>query len=88
MTHPEQFIGWLEGYLDAKKNDLTRGDARKIRKKIEEYRKNSPRVMIPMHDSPSADEQFDRITEDIPVDPEFLAAVEANSGATSMEELA
>ncbi len=88
MTHPEQFIGWLEGYLDAKKNDLSRGDARKIRKKIEEYRVNSPSVMIPMHDSPTAHEQFDSITEDVPVDPEFLAAVAANSGATSMDELA
>lgn len=88
MTHPEQFIGWLEGYLDAKKNDLSKADARKIRKKIEEYRANSPRVMIPMHDSPSADEQFEFITEPAPVDPEFAAEVAAKSGATSMEDLA
>ena len=88
MIHLEQFIGWLEGYLDAKKNNLTRGDARQIRKKIEEYRATSPRVMIPMYDSPTADEQFELITEDTPVDPDFLAEVASKSGATSMEDLA
>lgn len=85
MTHPEQFIGWLEGYLDAKKNDLSRGDARQIRKKIEEYRKTSPRVLVPMYDSPTADEQVNTLNDS--VDPAFLAEVAAKNHATSMEEL-
>ena len=88
MQTPNQFINWLEGYLDALNDKLTVAQVRAIRKKIKEVSDDArPANLlfdshVPMSSSRS------------PIGPikspdydDFLREVENNRNASTVEEL-
>lgn len=82
METPEQFINWLEGVLDATRNNLTPGNVRIIRKKITEYHKKSAVAIIPLYDAKTSTS-----THDITLNEEYLTEIEKNKNASTMSEL-
>ncbi len=95
MTNSEKFINWLEGYLDASKNNLTANQIKEIRKKITEYNKNTATETVPLWDSANAytysyvDGNTKPYTKtySTPVNEDYLREIEKNKNASTMEEL-
>lgn len=79
MTSSERFINWLEGYLDACKNNLTPNQVREVRKKLVEVKKESSENLIPLYDSVSSNNPM--------LNEEFIRAIEENKHASTLEEL-
>ena len=102
MTTSEDFVNWLEGFLDACKNAPTPMQIREVRKKIANIR---PVAGVEHYNSlwdsnmaTKASTSFSTITlvqppkEEInsknePVDENFIRAIEENKKATTMAEL-
>jgi hypothetical protein len=89
MQTADNFINWLEGYLDASSNKLTVNQVKFIRKKIEEVRLTNVGPQL-LFDSRQPLQITERLTN--PVKPqasydEFIKEVERNRGATTLEEL-
>ena len=91
MTNPEKFINWLEGYLDASKNNLSTNQIKEIRKKITELTKYSADKVVPIWDSNVSDAThypvFNNPIYSTPVNEEYLKEIERNKNASTMEEL-
>lgn len=81
QTPPLNFIDWLEGYLDALKNNVSKANVRTIRKKMKESNGTTLKF-ISLNDSPSADEQLAQ-----ELDPEYLAAIAEKADSSTMDEL-
>jgi hypothetical protein len=102
MTTSEDFVNWLEGFLDACKNAPTSMQIREVRKKIANIR---PVAGVEQYNSlwdsnmpPQPTRSFSTITlvqppkEEInsknePVNEDFIRAIEENKKAATMEEL-
>lgn len=83
MNNSENFINWLEGFLDACKNKPNYSQIREIRKKISINKSTAPKFTM-ITDSPvghSLSQNNDQLNE------EQKALLEKSRGATTMEEL-
>lgn len=101
MTTSEDFVNWLEGFLDACKDAPTKMQVREIRKKIGVIRQAMPETYNSLWDpnmNPIPTSNFSTITlvqppkEEIyskneKLDEDFIRAIEENKQATTMEEL-
>lgn len=79
MQTSENFINWLEGYLDACKNNLTANQVREIRKKLIDTKKNTSNSTVALYDSVAPTNQI--LTD------EFIRAIEEHKNASTLEEL-
>jgi hypothetical protein len=95
MTNHQNFVNWLEGYLDACKNKLSAPQIKEIRKKMSEIKEDS---LSEMYTSlwnsempPAQIKDFPTVTlvtpkKDEPCE-EYLEAIEKNKNASTMEDL-
>ena len=109
MNTAQDFVNWLEGFLDACKNSPTPQQIKEVRKKIATLPLSKDKATIsrstgevynPLWNTPMSAvpvDHFSKITlvqpdSDIPnngpLDEEFIAAVEKNKSASTLEELA
>lgn len=108
MNTPQDFVNWLEGFLDACKNSPTPQQIKEVRKKIAALPTSKDRVAInrstgemytPLW-SPSVEQKSSdffstislvptgsNISNNGPLDEEFIKAVEEGKNASTMEEL-
>lgn len=99
MNTPENFINWLEGFLDACKNKPTAPQIKEIRKKISDIKPSigdnyhalwNPSVEpLPVNSFPTIGlVQPDSIEPNNgPLDEAFMAEIEKRKSATTMDEL-
>lgn len=103
MNAPQDFVNWLEGFLDACKNSPTTQQIKEVRKKIAALPATKDRYTInrstgevynPLWNSQEGavpTDHFSTITLVQPkneeLDEEFLKAIEDNKSASTMEEL-
>jgi hypothetical protein len=102
MTDSEKFINWLDGYLDACKNNVRPAQVRHIKKKIKDclaLNKNTSNVGPLWHTTTNPLDAIDytagsSVTTNIlydsttqPVSDEFLEEIEKNKNASTMEDL-
>jgi hypothetical protein len=99
MNTPENFINWLEGFLDACKNKPTAQQIKEIRKKISDLRSTNGEMYTALWNSqvePSPVKAFPTITlvqpgVDVPnngsLDEEFMAEIERKKSASTLDEL-
>ena len=80
MQNANSFINWLEGFLDASKNNVTPAQIKEIRKKMKEIRESSPAI-VALYDSNCTTTTNNQIND------EFLKEVESRRNAATMEEL-
>lgn len=80
MQDATTFINWLEGFLDASKNNPTPAQIKEIRKKMKELKANSPTLMA-IYDSSCSTSTNNALND------EFLKEVESRKSAATMEEL-
>ena len=101
MTDSEKFINWLDGYLDACKNNIRPAQIRFIKKKIKECldsNKNTSSVGPLWQTTTNPLGAFDTSSSSVTtnilydstiptVSDEFLDEVEKNKNASTMEDL-
>ena len=92
MNTPEEFVNWLEGFLDACKNAPTSAQIKEVRKKITALRSTQDETYTALWGNHTAPvKAFPTITlvqpQNDPIDDEFLKAVEESKNASTMEEL-
>jgi hypothetical protein len=95
MTTAENFVNWLEGFLDACNNAPTSKQVKEIRKKIDLHRANDEESYQSLWnpDMPTQSSRaFSTITLVQPPKHEqlsdaFIKAIEENKTASTMEEL-
>jgi len=92
MNNHITFVSWLEGFLDATKNNLTAPQVREIRKKINEVKQNSSKLPQPFWESNLSLESSipslgDTDENNLEVNDEFLKEIERRKNASTMEEL-
>ena len=108
MNTPENFINWLEVFLDASKNNPTPQQIKEIRKKIsalpsrnsgQSVSRSTGELYNPLWNTtitPIPADNFStiglvppgsEIPNNGPLDEEFIAAIEKNKSASTMEEL-
>jgi len=93
MNTPEEFVNWLEGFLDACKNAPTSAQIKEVRKKITSLRSNQEETYTALwgnHKAPA--KSFPTVTlvqskNEEQLSDEFLKAIEENKTASTMEEL-
>jgi hypothetical protein len=98
MTH-QDFIKWLEGYLDATKNKLTQVQVREIRKKMDSIHSNTQIYpsypTYPIYDpyqvtcttgTTLTNNGFENETNN-EEDSDFMEAINANKEASTLEDL-
>jgi hypothetical protein len=92
MENSEKFINWLEGFLDAGKNNITASQIKEIRKKIKAYHEQEKNDLVPIYDTLSTWGQFDgnslrNTVKEPEVNEEYLKEIEKNKSISTMEEL-
>jgi hypothetical protein len=89
MQTPENFINWLEGYLDACNNKLTSTQVKSIRKKIEDLRSADlvPRLLFDSYQPAQVTQRVTNPVKSQEDHAEFLKEIERNRNATTLEEL-
>ena len=99
MTTSEDFVNWLEGFLDACKNAPTPMQIREVRKKITALRQSQGDTYTAIWDSrltaptgnystvtlvqPDVETPFKKEQ----IDEDFIRAIEENKQASTLEEL-
>lgn len=108
MNTAQDFVNWLEGFLDACKNSPSTQQIREVRKKMAAIptskdnvarNRSTGEVYTPLWNAqidPLPSDHFSTITlvqpdstipNNGPLDEEFMAAIEKNKTASTMEEL-
>lgn len=102
MTTSDDFVNWLEGFLDACKNAPTSQQIKEVRKKINVIRQAMPEQYNSLWDpsmNPVPANSFSTITlvqppkeesylkNNEPLNEDFIRAIEENKTASTMEEL-
>jgi hypothetical protein len=89
MQTPDNFINWLEGYLDACNNKLTTNQVKAIRKKIEDLRSSdlTPRLLFDSYQPVQVTQRVTNPVKSQEDHAEFLREIEKNRNATTLEEL-
>ncbi len=92
MENSEKFINWLEGFLDAGKNNINAGQVKEIRKKIKAYHEQEKNDLVPIYDTLSTwgtsdSRAFRNTVKEPEVNAEYLNEIEKNKNVSTMEQL-
>ncbi|CAB4159001.1 hypothetical protein UFOVP699_52 [uncultured Caudovirales phage] len=109
MNTAQDFVNWLEGFLDACKNSPSPQQIREVRKKMTSLPKTEDRLKVNRSTGEVYNSLWSNSVDPVPVDhfstislvppgsnipnngpldEEFMAAIERNKSASTLEELA